>query len=181
MRAWGLLVSKGYSHSLQMPTLEVITPISAPAEICFKLALSVDLHTISTRKTQEQIVAGVTSGLLKLGDSVTFRARHFGIWQLLTSKIVELKAPFYFCDEMQQGAFKWMRHEHHFQYNGTTTVMRDVFAFESPLGLLGKIFDALVLKKYMRRFLVERCEVVKRYAETKAGEELLTPNSLPAQ
>ncbi len=118
-------------------------------------------------------MAGVRSGILQLGDSVTFRARHFGIWQTLSSEITEFKAPVYFCDVMQKGAFKSMRHEHYFQPNGTVTIMRDVFVFESPLGWLGKLVDALVLKRYLRRFLRERCSVVKQYAESGAWREIL--------
>ncbi|GAB3222991.1 hypothetical protein GCM10027346_01530 [Hymenobacter seoulensis] len=158
-----------------MPTIEVKTVIKAPLHICFQLALSVDLHTISTHKTREEIVGGVRSGMLKLGDSVTFRARHFGVWQTLTSRVTELKAPHYFLDVMQQGAFKRMRHEHHFTWNGSATVMRDVFEFESPLGWLGQLTDALVLKRYLRGFLQARCAVLKHYAETDAGKQFL-PN-----
>jgi ligand-binding SRPBCC domain-containing protein len=157
-----------------MPIIEVVTTINAPQQVCFQLALSVDLHTISTRQTQEQIVGGVRSGILQLGDSVTFRARHFGIWQTLTSKVTELDAPVYFCDVMQQGAFKCMRHEHHFQSMKSVTIMRDVFAFESPLGWLGKLVDALVLKRYMQGFLQERCNVVKQYAEGNKWQEILS-------
>ncbi len=71
-----------------MPTITLTTPItSAPIERCFLLSLSVDLHTISTKKTNERAIAGVTSGLMKLNDTVTWRAKHFGIYQNLTSKI----------------------------------------------------------------------------------------------
>ena len=156
-----------------MAKIEVLTRIEAPPERCFQLALSVDLHAVSARQTQEQIVGGVRSGLLHLGDSVTFRARHFGIWQTLSSKITEYQAPVYFCDEMQRGAFKAMRHEHHFELEGAVTVMRDVFEFTSPLGFLGKIADALVLSEYLRRFLVQRGDVVKQYAETDAWQTVL--------
>ncbi|HEX8426288.1 SRPBCC family protein [Hymenobacter sp.] len=149
-----------------MSVIEVCTYINAPQHICFQLALSVDLHTISTQQTQEQIVGGICSGVLQLGDSVTFRARHFGIWQKLTSKITELNAPSYFCDVMQQGAFKQMRHEHHYAAKGAQTLMRDVFAFESPLGWLGKLVDRIVLKRYLRHFLKERGQVAKQYAES---------------
>ncbi len=152
-----------------MPTLEVLTLIQAPPERCFRLALSVDLHAISTRQTGETIVAGIRSGVLQLGDSVTFRARHFGVWQMLSSKVTEYEAPFYFCDEIQRGAFRRMRHEHHFEARGSgSTLMRDVFEFASPLGWLGRAVDALVLKRYLRRFLAERDWVVKEYAETEA-------------
>jgi ligand-binding SRPBCC domain-containing protein len=160
-----------------MLKLEVITRIEAPPARCFYLALSVDLHAVSARQTQEQIVGGVRSGLLYLGDEVTFRARHFGIWQTLTSKITAYEVPSYFCDEMQRGAFKMMRHEHHFEPAGEITVMRDIFEFTSPLGCLGKIADALVLSAYLRRFLEQRGAVVKRYAETDAWQTVLPAGS----
>ena len=117
-----------------MPTIEVLTRIAAPPARCFYLALSVDLHAVSARQTQEQIVGGVRSGLLQLGDEVTFRARHFGVWQTLTSKITAYEAPNHFRDEMQRGAFKCMRHDHYFERNGAGTQMRDIFAYASPLG-----------------------------------------------
>lgn len=156
-----------------MPVIEVVTRIKAPPVLCFRLALSVDLHTASTRQTREEMVGGVRSGVLKLGDSVTFRARHFGIWQTLTSKVTELESPRYFCDEMQRGAFNHMRHEHHFQAEGSTTIMRDIFTFESPLGCLGKVVDTLLLRRYLQRFLESRCAVIKHYAESGAWREVL--------
>lgn len=156
-----------------MPSIEVFTRIEAPPARCFYLALSVDLHAVSARQTQEQIIGGVHSGLLQLGDEVTFRARYFGIWQTLTSKITAYEAPGYFCDEMQQGAFKAMRHAHYFEPAGAITVMRDVFEFTSPLGFLGKIADMVVLTAYLRRFLAQRGAVIKAYAETNAWQTVL--------
>lgn len=157
-----------------MTTIILETLINAPPERCFRLALSVDLHTVSTHQTGETIVAGVRRGELQLGDSVTFRARHFGVWQTLTSKVTALEAPRYLCDEMQRGAFKRMRHEHHFEAQDSgATLRRDVFDFASPLGWLGQAVDALVLKRYLRRFLVERARVVKQYAETDKWREVL--------
>ncbi|WP_426492102.1 SRPBCC family protein [Hymenobacter sp. 102] len=158
-----------------MPTIEVLTFINAPAARCFQLALSMDLHTISARQTQEEIIGGVRRGVLQLGDYVTFRARHFGVWQTLTSKVTAFEAPTYFCDEMQRGAFKRMRHEHHFQGQDAGTLMRDVFEFASPLGWLGRVVDALVLKRYLRKFLVERARVVRHYAESGQWREVLPP------
>jgi ligand-binding SRPBCC domain-containing protein len=163
-----------------MPTLDVVTQIKAPQEVCYTLALSVDLHTLSTKNTQEEIVGGVRTGELQLGDEVTFRARHFGVWQTLTSQITEANPPNYFCDEMRRGAFKSMRHEHHFSADGTVTSMRDVFIFESPFGLLGKIFNALVLEKYMRQFLVERGAIIKQYAENGEWRSVLSKQVLVA-
>jgi hypothetical protein len=55
------------------------TSIKSSAEICYKLSLSVDLHKKSTSKTGEHIVNGVHDGIMKLNDTVTWRAKHFGI------------------------------------------------------------------------------------------------------
>jgi len=149
-----------------MPTIELFTQINAPIEIVFDLSRSIDLHIESTKQTGERAIGGRTSGLIELGETVTWRAKHFGIWQNLTSKITEYQYPDYFVDEMVSGAFKSFRHEHHFSTIDGQTLMKDVFVFESPFGLFGKFFNWLVLKKYMTGLLVERNRVIKEAAET---------------
>jgi ligand-binding SRPBCC domain-containing protein len=49
---------------------------------------------------------------MKLGDAVTWRARHFGIAFRMTSAITELQYPSRFADEQQRGPFRRWRHEH---------------------------------------------------------------------
>jgi len=53
----------------------------------FNLSRSIDLHKISTADTNEEAVAGKTAGCIGMGESVTWKAKHFGVTQLLTSKI----------------------------------------------------------------------------------------------
>jgi hypothetical protein len=62
-----------------MPSIELATSIAAPIERVFDLARSIDLHMKSTSRTGERAIAGTTSGLIGLGQGVTWRARHFGI------------------------------------------------------------------------------------------------------
>ena len=149
-----------------MPTIELITEINAPVETVFNLSRSIDLHMESTKQTGERAIAGRTSGLIGLNENVTWRAKHFGIWQNLTAKITVFDFPSLFVDEMVSGAFKSFTHEHHFtSVDDNHTTMRDVFVFQSPLGPLGKLADRLVLKRYMTRFLIERNRVIKTSAE----------------
>lgn len=61
--------------------------MAAPPEVVFDLARSIDLHKLSTAHTGEEAIAGKTSGLIELGETVTWRARHFGVMQTLTSKV----------------------------------------------------------------------------------------------
>lgn len=87
-----------------MPVIKLTTEIQAPLERAFDLARSVELHIASTAHTGERAVAGVTSGLMALGQEVTWRARHFGTWQHLTSRITAFVRPFHFRDSMVRGA-----------------------------------------------------------------------------
>ncbi len=150
-----------------MPVIELLTNINAPIETCFDLACSIDLHIESTKQTGEKAIAGKTSGLIELGETVTWRAKHLGIWQTLTSKITEFDYPNFFADEMIKGAFKNFRHEHYFSKTGSGTLMKDVFVFESPGGVLGRLFNWLYLTGYMTRLLVERNRVIKEAAESR--------------
>jgi ligand-binding SRPBCC domain-containing protein len=149
-----------------MPKIELLTEIDAPIEKVFDLARSIDLHMESTKQTGEQAIAGRTSGLIESGETVTWRAKHFGIWQTLTSKITEFDRPNFFADEMVKGAFKSFRHEHHFVKVDDHTVMKDVFVFESPFGILGRVLNWLVLINYMTKLLIERNRVIKEVAES---------------
>ncbi|MEI6236426.1 MAG: SRPBCC family protein [Planctomycetota bacterium] len=149
-----------------MPTIELATSIAAPVERVFDLSLSIDLHMHAASSTGERAIAGVTSGLIGLGQEVTWRARHFGIWQTLTVRIIEHERPTHFCDTMLRGAFSSMVHHHYFDQTDSGTLMRDVFTFRSPLGILGHIADILFLTRYMKSFLLQRNHVIKTTAES---------------
>jgi ligand-binding SRPBCC domain-containing protein len=158
-----------------MAIIDLTTEIDAPIARVFDLARSIDLHTASTAKTGEQAVSGVTSGLIGAGEQVTWRARHFGIWQSLTVRIGEFDPPAHFSDRMVHGAFRQMEHHHYFAQSPRGTTMRDVFEFESPWGLLGRMADALFLANYLRALLVERNNVIKATAESEKWRSYLGP------
>jgi ligand-binding SRPBCC domain-containing protein len=149
-----------------MSKIELSIQINAPVERCFDLSRSIDLHMESTKHTGEKAIAGRTSGLIEMGETVTWRAKHFGIWQNLSSKITQFDRPNSFTDEMVSGAFKSFKHQHIFSDAGGQTLMRDVFIFESPLGILGKLADILFLRKYMEDLLIKRNQVIKDAAES---------------
>jgi ligand-binding SRPBCC domain-containing protein len=150
-----------------MPKIILETSINAPREIVFDLARSIDFHKESTKHTKEEAIAGRISGLLELGESVTWRAKHFGFWLELESKITEFDSPNYFVDEMVKGNFKSFKHKHIFEIKGDKTVMTDIFDYKSPLGFLGKLADRLFLKRYMTKFLSTRNTILKKYIESK--------------
>ncbi len=149
-----------------MPIIKLQTEIIAPIEIVFDLSRSIDLHKRSTKQTNEEAIGGRTSGLIGDGETVTWRAKHFGVYQTLTSKITEFDSPNRFVDEMIDGIFKSFRHEHRFESNNNeTTTLFDVFDYSSPFGIFGRIADKLFLKNYMKKLLEKRNEIIKEFAE----------------
>lgn len=160
-----------------MALIELTTEIKAPVNMCFDLARSIDLHKISVKETKEEAIAGVTSGLIGMGEEVTWRGTHFGIRQTLTSKITAFEYPNYFRDEMLKGAFKKIEHEHLFEEKDGVTIMKDVFEFESPGGVLGRIVNKLFLERYMKKLLKQRNQIIKQIAEGDQWKSILKSTS----
>lgn len=156
-----------------MPTIRLETFIDASPERCFDLSLNVDLHRNSVAHTHERLIAGVTSGVMKLGDTVTWEAVHFGIKQHLISKITAYERPSRFTDEMIRGAFQEIIHIHEFVPQPPGTLMTDLFTFRAPLGILGRLAEALVLTRYMKGLLLTRNRYLKQVAEAGTDTALL--------
>ncbi|HEX9038719.1 MAG TPA: SRPBCC family protein [Ktedonobacterales bacterium] len=156
-----------------MPIIHLETLIAASPERCFDLSLSVDLHRQSVAHTSERPIAGVTSGAMRLGDTVTWEAVHFGVKQHLTTKITAYERPRYFVDEMIRGIFKELKHHHAFIPQLSGTLMIDMFAFRAPLGILGRMAEALLLTRYMRGLLLSRNQYLKQVAEADTAQTAL--------
>lgn len=156
-----------------MPRIELETRIDAPIEVVFDLSRSIDFHVESTSQTKEKAVAGCTTGLIGLGEEVTWVAKHFGVRQRLTAKIVQFDRPTHFRDSMVAGAFRRFDHDHHFVRAAGQTVMKDVFDYTTPFGWLGRLADILFLKRYMTNFLETRNQHIKAMAESGRAEAYL--------
>jgi ligand-binding SRPBCC domain-containing protein len=159
-----------------MVTLKELTVIRAPIARCFDLARSVEAHLAGNVHWGEAAVAaaGITSGLVDFGQRVTWRAKHFGVWQRLTSEITAMDRPVYFQDTMMQGPFRSMQHDHIFRtLSPDLTEMEDVFRFSAPLPVLGRLAEILVLRRYMQSLLRERNAVLKEIAESGAWRRFL--------
>ena len=160
-----------------MARIELSLHVNAPAARCFDLARSIDAHVQTTSTTGERAVGGRTSGLLDLGDEVTWRARHFGVWQELTSGITAFDRPHYFRDSMVRGAFGQFDHDHYFDEVDGGTLLRDVFAYRAPFGAAGWLAERLFVTAYMRRFLLARLQELKAMAESDAWRRFVVDQS----
>ena len=146
-----------------MATIHLTTHLPASPETCFDLVLNVDVQVQLDSTTR--VLGGVTSGPLHLGDCVTWRAVHFGLPWRMTSKIIEVERPKYFVDAMQRGPFASWRHLHQFEPLLTGTLIHDSVAYVAPFGILGRLFDAVVLQRYLTGLLASRNQRLRQLAE----------------
>jgi ligand-binding SRPBCC domain-containing protein len=150
-------------RGIDMPHFVLSLDIEAPPEDCFDLVLNVDVQR--SLGDGMAAVAGVTTGPLHVGDTVTWRARHFGVVWHMTSEIVDLDRPRSFQDEMLRGPFGSWHHRHEFLPTAQGTRMVDDIRYTAPFGPLGWMADHLVLESYLRRLLARRNRDLKALAE----------------
>ena len=149
-----------------MPSIHLTTFIAAPADRVFDLARCIDLHKESMTRYKEEAVAGTRFGLIEKEETVTWKARHLFKNRLLRMKITEMKKSDMFIDEQIEGDFRKLRHTHFFKPCENGTIMIDLFDFESPYGVVGKVFNQLYLTRYMSRLLEQRNKLIKETAES---------------
>ena len=111
-------------------------------------------------------VSGVTSGLLREGDTVKWSVRPF-LLRLTHTSQVEVSRPFsHFREVMIAGVFARYEHEHFFAVMDDGTRVRDELKFAAPFGPLGRMMETLVLRRYMTALLKRRNSALKHAAES---------------
>jgi len=151
-----------------MPIIHLETIIAAPTEIVFDVSRNITVHAEADKAHNLRAIAGVTEGLINLNETVTWEAKHFGFNLNHTTKIIAMNRPHSFSDEMIKGMFGHWHHLHKFEtLKDGKTKMIDLVDLASPFGVLGKIVDAVYLKSYMTKFLLEHNKNIKRVAEEK--------------
>lgn len=158
-----------------MPIIHITTFIAAPVERVFDLSRSIEFHKKSMSHTGEDAVAGVTTGLINLHDTVTWKAKHFRKMRYMKVKITAMNKPFSFTDELEKGDLRSMKHEHHFKQIENGTLMIDIFRFETPYGFIGKAVNKLFLRKYFEKLLQQRNDSLRLYAESDKWKFVLMP------
>lgn len=148
-----------------MTTINLTTKINASKQIVFDASRNIDIHQQSASPSKEKAIAGVTSGLINLSETVTWRGKHFGFYLTHQSRITAMNFYDYFVDEMERGKFKSFKHEHFFVDENGFTIMKDKLQYETPFGIFGKLFDILFLEKHLTNFLLERNKVLKAISE----------------
>jgi hypothetical protein len=103
-----------------LPRIITTVEINAPIERAFDLSRSIDFHAFTQSSRDEKAIDGRTSGLINVGETVTWKAKHFNISQKLSVKITKFDRPYSFRDTMIKGMFKRFDHD---QYLSSVMVL----------------------------------------------------------
>lgn len=139
-------------------SFECVTRSTMSRGELFDISLSIDAHKESMAHSKETAIAGVTSGLIGLGEEVTWRAWHFGIPLRMTTRITHLEEPSSFVDEQVKGPFRYFRHVHDFREDPAGTTMTDRIEFAAPFGPVGRVVEKLILTRYLKKLIESRNE-----------------------
>jgi ligand-binding SRPBCC domain-containing protein len=167
----GVAISPWWDAEVVTVTFTLQTVVKAPPGRVFAASLSIDDHLASMATSGEQAIGGVTAGRIGLGQSVTWRARHFGISWTMTSQITELDEPNRFVDAQLRGPFKAFRHEHSFRPITDGTEMLDNITFRAPLGPLGWIAERVLLSWYLPHLIRQRNDYLMTSLERGASAQ----------
>lgn len=155
-----------------VPTIEVSSDL--PADVATVLAVSLDLdveRAAGRRHRVRPVPAGPrsrTTGRIAAGERVRWSLRLYGVVPLRhTTEILELQPELpggraRFVDAMVSGAFAAFHHEHLFDPLPPTadgsprTRSTDRMTWNSPLGPLGRLADALFVRRTLQGLLADR-------------------------
>ena len=153
----------------------------APVAAVLAASLDLDVELAAVRRygvrTRPGGADARTSGRIGLRETVTWQLRPvapLGL-PLHTSRIVELveddgSGGARFVDAMERGLFARFRHEHALTPVDGGTLMRDSVAWRSPLGALGRVADAVFVRRALLALLQARnAEIARQVAADLRG------------
>lgn len=154
------------------------TDLDADVATALGVNLDLDVEVAAFRRHAVHPVVGpglVAGGHIGGGERVRWSARLFGILPVRHTSAVtvleEGRDRARFVDDMVAGAFTAYRHEHTlFRLADGRTRQVDEMSWTSPLGPLGTLADALLLRRVMTGLLRDRNrEIVRRLSSSGRG------------
>lgn len=89
-----------------------------------------------------------------------------------TTLITQVKDKAYFIDEQRFGPYAFWHHKHFFEATSTGVKMTDVVHYALPLGFLGRIMNALIVKNKLKEIFDYRCVKVDQLFNSKDSKLL---------
>lgn len=112
---------------------------------------------------------------MRVGAQLDYRLSLFGLPVSWRTRITDWRPGERFVDEQESGPYALWRHTHAFEARGSATLMRDVVEYAEPLGPLGAVAHALLVRRTLDRIFDFRREATARLLD-RAPPAQPTPN-----
>jgi ligand-binding SRPBCC domain-containing protein len=86
---------------------------------------------------------------MRKGAEIDYTIGYLGLPMNWKTLITEYEAPFLFVDEQIRGPYKLWRHTHTFRPCEAGTIVADRVEYALPLGVLGRIAHALIVRRQL--------------------------------
>ena len=126
-----------------------------------------NLATITPPALDFTVLTQLAEGEIYEGMIIDYRVKPlFGIplhWQ---TEIVNVNKPFLFIDRQLSGPYRKWEHTHIFEPKDNGVLMKDEVVYQLPLGILGTIAHAIVVRKKLEQiFAFRRKTLIKIFEE----------------
>lgn len=97
------------------------------------------------------------------GMIITYRIRAIaGLPMTWVTEISQVDAGRLFVDELRFGPYRFWHHQHHFREVAGGVEVRDLVHYAMPLGPLGGLVHALMVKAQLREIFAFRAQAIER-------------------
>lgn len=155
-----------------MPVLHFTNFVEAPIEVVFGLSRSVSIYKIAFQKNKVWPVAGITFGLIREGEMITWEMKFLFKKRIFSIKVFEMKINSHFEEKIINNEFIDLRHEHFFKATKNGTIIIDRIDYRIKNGLLRNLINKFVVS-FFEKNISRRIEVINQYALSDKWKALL--------
>ncbi len=120
-----------------------------------------NLAAITPAKMKFRVTSGTLPQQIYPGQIITYRVSPLlGIPLFWMTEITAVQEGKLFVDEQRRGPYSLWHHQHHFEEKDGGVLMTDLVHYEVPLGPLGTVANALIVRKELQTIFDFRARVV---------------------
>lgn len=147
---------------------ESVQHINASLEECWTFFSDPKNLKVITPKSMGFEVTDYDDKLMYAGQIIQYKITPLlGIKLNWMTEITIVKENNYFIDEQRFGPYSLWHHKHFFEATPNGTKMTDVVHYALPLGFIGRIMNALVVKNELKTIFEYRYKKVEELFNTK--------------
>jgi ligand-binding SRPBCC domain-containing protein len=136
-------------HAVKAPLAEVFLFFEAPENLAKLTPPSMGFRILRIENLP-----------MRAGTQIEYEIRPFGVPQRWETEIVEYEPGRRFVDLQTRGPYRYWRHEHSFDEIDGVTVMNDRVEYQLPLGPIGRLANALVVRRELQRIFDYREQAI---------------------